>query len=117
MHASAVCLPLFAIRCDPTTAETEAQFTKGSQWLVWRFESDATLGDALDGYLGPFPAGLEKIMLGKVRPEMEAEKRDGLVRDGLWAQSYFASALHKGDQYFASVLHKGDQYFASVNPA
>ncbi len=27
-------------------------FTKNSQWLVWKFESDATLGDALDGKLG-----------------------------------------------------------------
>ena len=29
--------------------------TSGSQWLVWRFESDSTLGDACDGALGPFP--------------------------------------------------------------
>jgi hypothetical protein len=30
-------------------------FTSGSQWLVWKFESDATLGDAIGGDLGPFP--------------------------------------------------------------
>jgi hypothetical protein len=29
--------------------------TSGSQWLVWRFESDSTLGDACNGELGPFP--------------------------------------------------------------
>lgn len=29
--------------------------TSGSQWLVWKFESDSTLGDACEGALGPFP--------------------------------------------------------------
>ncbi len=29
---------------------------------MWKFESDATLGDALDGRLGPFPACLEEFM-------------------------------------------------------
>lgn len=47
----------------PPSADTsEGAFTKGSQWLVWKFESDATLGDALDGRLGPFPACLEEFM-------------------------------------------------------
>jgi hypothetical protein len=26
-------------------------FTKGTQWLVWKFESDSTLADALQVYL------------------------------------------------------------------
>ncbi len=39
--------------------ETDGAFQKGTQWLVWKFESDATLGDALDGKLGPFPACLQ----------------------------------------------------------
>lgn len=30
-------------------------FTTGSQWLVWKFESDSTLADAMNGALGPFP--------------------------------------------------------------
>lgn len=30
-------------------------FVKGTQWLIWKFESDSTLGDALNGALGPFP--------------------------------------------------------------
>ena len=32
-------------------------FINGSQWLVWKFESDATLADAISGGLGPFPVG------------------------------------------------------------
>ena len=40
-------------------------FTPGTQWLVWRFESDSTLGDALGGLLGPFPGCLAEIMLGE----------------------------------------------------
>jgi hypothetical protein len=47
---------------------------------VWKFESDATLGDALDGRLGEFPACLEEFMLGKVNPNLSAEKRDAQVR-------------------------------------
>ncbi|KAF5826708.1 protein kinase [Dunaliella salina] len=41
--------------------ETDGAFSRGSQWLVWKFESDATLGNALDGQLGSFPACLEII--------------------------------------------------------
>jgi hypothetical protein len=46
---------------------------------VWKFESDATLGDALDGRLGSFPACLEEFMLGKVNPNLAEEKRDAQV--------------------------------------
>lgn len=41
--------------------------TAGTQWLVWRFESDITLGDACSGALGPFPACLAPAMLGERR--------------------------------------------------
>ena len=37
----------------------------GNQWLVWRFESDATLADALNGALGPFPGCLGPLLLDK----------------------------------------------------
>lgn len=57
----------------------DGAFTKGSQWLVWKFESDATLGDALDGRLGPFPACLEEYMLGRVRDELPEDKREIMV--------------------------------------
>lgn len=39
--------------------ENDGPFGKGTQWLVWKFESDATLGNALDGQLGSFPACLQ----------------------------------------------------------
>jgi hypothetical protein len=41
----------------------------GGQWLVWRFESDSTLADAMDGLLGPWPGALADLVLG---PEREA---------------------------------------------
>lgn len=57
--------------------------TAGTQWLVWRFESDATLGDACNGLLGPFPACLGPFILGERRSaalgESNGEKRDALV--------------------------------------
>ena len=37
---------------------SQGGITSGSQWLVWRFESDSTLADACDGALGPFPVSL-----------------------------------------------------------
>ena len=43
----------------------------GNQWLVWRFESDATLADALNGALGPFPACLGPLLLDKGRAPAE----------------------------------------------
>lgn len=69
--------------------EADGQFARGSQWLVWKFESDSTLGDAVDGKLGVFPECLEAYMLGKVDESLEEDKRDALVsqkgeRD--WAQ-------------------------------
>ena len=55
----------------------------GSQWLVWRFESDATLADACNGSLGPFPECLAPAVLGERRAEnldeTDPEKRDALT--------------------------------------
>jgi serine/threonine protein kinase len=39
----------------------------GGQWLVWRFESDSTLADAMDGLLGPWPGALADLVLGPER--------------------------------------------------
>lgn len=60
--------------------EADGQFAKGTQWLVWKFESDATLADAVEGKLGVFPECLEAYMLGKVNESLEEDKRDALVR-------------------------------------
>lgn len=38
-----------------TADVTDSGFTKGTQWLVWNFESDSTLADALENRLGKFP--------------------------------------------------------------
>ncbi|MEW5298340.1 MAG: hypothetical protein WDW36_001477 [Sanguina aurantia] len=59
--------------------EADGQFAKGTQWLVWKFESDATLADAVEGKLGVFPECLEAYMLGKVNESLEEDKRDALV--------------------------------------
>lgn len=37
--------------------------TSGTQWLVWNFESDSTLGDALEGKLGPFPLCISDLFV------------------------------------------------------
>ncbi|GAX81560.1 hypothetical protein CEUSTIGMA_g8988.t1 [Chlamydomonas eustigma] len=58
---------------------SQGAFVKGSQWLVWKFESDSTLGDALDGKIGTFPYGVEEYVLGKVNEGMPVDKRETLV--------------------------------------
>ena len=62
-----------------SSPETDGAFVKGSQWLVWKFESDSTLGDALDGLIGEFPYGLEPFVMGKTNESMAPEKRETLV--------------------------------------
>ena len=47
----------------------------GNQWLVWRFESDATLADALNGALGPFPDCLGPLVLDKGREASPSRRR------------------------------------------
>ncbi|EFN51112.1 hypothetical protein CHLNCDRAFT_28384 [Chlorella variabilis] len=56
-------------------SSTSGGITSGSQWLVWKFESDSTLGDACDGTLGPFPDCLSGIMLGRRAQGWDEEKR------------------------------------------
>ena len=40
-------------------------FDRGSQWLVWDYESDATLGAALEGEVGRFPEDLAEYVTGR----------------------------------------------------
>ena len=61
--------------CD----ESNGGFTKDTQWLVWDFESDCTLGDALEGKIGVFPGDVEEIVLGKTLDNTDMGKRDMLV--------------------------------------
>lgn len=58
---------------------TNGQISKGTQWLVWRFESDSTLTDALDGRLGAFPDTLEQLLFGKVDESQPRDKREAAV--------------------------------------
>ena len=63
--------------------DSSGGITAGSQWLVWRFESDADLSDACNGTLGPFPQCVAPSMLGEKRAlglgESDPEKRDSLT--------------------------------------
>eukprot|EP00887_Chlorella_sp_A99_P007082 scaffold2.g7082.t1 len=63
--------------------ESSGSIASGSQWLVYRFESDATLADALNGALGPFPEAVAELVLGRRSEGMETEKRDAAVVKGL----------------------------------
>ncbi|KAL6774629.1 STL1 [Auxenochlorella protothecoides x Auxenochlorella symbiontica] len=57
-------------------AGASGAFTRGTQWLVWRFESDATLADAMAGLLdGGMETSLGRIMLGPRSDSMPDQKR------------------------------------------
>ncbi len=51
--------------------------TQGTQWLVWNFQSESTLADAL---LGNFPACLDEYMNGGRGTMKDTDKRDSQVR-------------------------------------
>ena len=59
-----------------TCTQSDGGFTKDTEWLVWNYESDTTLGDALDGKIGTFPGDVEDIMLGKELANSNMGKRD-----------------------------------------
>lgn len=65
----------------------QGNFTAGSQWLIWKFESDSTLGDACAGLLGSFPECLGPIILGEGKSnaltESDPVKRDALIIKGV----------------------------------
>lgn len=76
--------PLVASRCAEylgyfVADEQVGNMPRGTQWLVWRFESDSTLADGLDGLLGKFPESLEQLVMGRVDEEGEVEKREAAV--------------------------------------
>eukprot|EP00775_Hariotina_reticulata_P012397 gene12397-12532_t len=76
--------PLVQSSCAAYLGEFEAEdsangIQKGTQWLVWKFESDSTLSDALSGNLGQWPEDIEEIMLGKVDERQPVEKREAAV--------------------------------------
>lgn len=64
-----------AFICD----ESIGGFTRDTQWLVWDYESDCTLGDALDGVIGTFPGDVEEIVLGRALNNANIGKRDVAV--------------------------------------
>lgn len=76
--------PLVAANCAEylgyfVADDSVGNMQKGTQWLVWRFESDSTLADGLDGLLGKFPESLEELMLGRRQEGGDAEKREAEV--------------------------------------
>ncbi|WIA36617.1 hypothetical protein OEZ86_007905 [Tetradesmus obliquus] len=83
--------PLVAANCAAYLGEFTAEegtngIQKDTQWLVWKFESDSTLGDALSGQLGTWPEDIEDIMLGRIDSSKPVEKREAAVIKGVLKQ-------------------------------
>lgn len=74
---------------------SEYGFTKGTQWLIWKYESDSTLGDAVSGNLGAFPACLAQYVLPGEEPS-DPEVRDAMVVKALMRQVFVSlRRLHR----------------------
>jgi len=73
---------------------TDGGFTKGTEWLVWNFESDSTLQDAVDGLLGQFPQCLEDVML-RGSPNDPDQRDNAIVRNIMKQILKGLSALHE----------------------
>ncbi|KAG5550780.1 hypothetical protein RHGRI_015666 [Rhododendron griersonianum] len=57
--------------------KTNAQFTKGGKWLVWKFEGDLDLLDYMKDR--KFPLNLESVMFGRVLQGLDLIKRNALI--------------------------------------
>lgn len=84
----------------------QGNFTLGSQWLVWKFETDSTLGDACAGLLGPFPESLGPLVLGQRKSDALSEndpvKRDALIIKAVMAKIF--KALDK--MHSLGIVHR-----------
>jgi len=76
--------------------ETGGGFVKGGEWLVWDFQSDSTLYDALEGALGKFPEDVADIFLGASADSYDEEKRNALIVRNIMKQTLQGLAkLHR----------------------
>ncbi|DBA95029.1 TPA: hypothetical protein ACH3X1_002545 [Trebouxia sp. C0004] len=66
--------------------QSDGGFIQGTQWLVWKFESDSTLGDAMQGLLGPFPLSLAEFVLSKSQRKQSEQKQELLIVKSLMKQ-------------------------------
>jgi serine/threonine protein kinase len=96
------CRPFVAEYCSAFIADdSSGGIIAGSQWLVWKFESDATLADACNGSLGSFPGCLAPAVLGERRAEA-LEESDPERRDALTIQKLMMKLL-KGIEALHSI--------------
>ncbi|KAI4374233.1 hypothetical protein MLD38_012248 [Melastoma candidum] len=56
---------------------TNAEFTRGGKWLVWKFEGDRDLSSYIRER--SFPRNLESVMFGRVLEGVDSLERDALI--------------------------------------
>ncbi|KAL3163274.1 hypothetical protein ABBQ32_009669 [Trebouxia sp. C0010 RCD-2024] len=71
--------------------KSDGGFIKGTQWLVWKFESDSTLSDAMQGLIGPFPLSLSEFVLSKSQQKLDEQKQELLIIKSLMRQTLKAT--------------------------
>ena len=83
-------------------------FRAGQEYLVWRYESDATLGDFLKGAVpGGFPANLESILFNDTLDDEDADDDDDAQRCVRVARRVAAAALRAlAALHGAGIVHR-----------
>lgn len=79
----------------------------GTQWLAWKFETDATLADACNGILGgAFPESLAPLMLGE-RRAATLDETDPLKRDALTIKTILLRLLTAVEKLHSlGIIHR-----------
>jgi hypothetical protein len=76
-EAGAAFLGAFGVTRGESVLRSNGPFRAGQEYLVWRYESDATLGDFLKGNVpGGYPANLEAILFGGSRSSRDGDDDD-----------------------------------------
>jgi hypothetical protein len=110
--AGAAFLGAFGVARGEGVLRSNGPFRAGQEYLVWRYESDATLGDFLKGAVpGGYPANLEAILFGgSPAPRMDAdgeEVDDDAARCARVARRVAAATLRAlAALHAAGIVHR-----------
>ena len=107
--AGAAFLGTFSVAAAQPRQRSGGAFRPGQEYLVWRYESDATLGDFLKGAVpGGFPENLEDILFGDTESSSgDDEDDDEAERCARCARRVGAAALRAlAALHGAGIVHR-----------
>jgi hypothetical protein len=106
--AGAAFLGTFGVSRGEAGTRQAGPFRAGQEYLVWRYESDATLGDFLKGSVpGGFPDNLESILFGSAAGSGGDADDDDAARCARCARRVAAAALRAlASLHAVGIVHR-----------